>query len=236
MCQLWEASTPWHKRYLNGPRLASELQGSARRLILGKPVNWLSEHGGTEVLLEHLRLGLGKPQLSELSDYLQKYFRQSKRRPGESMGDYVTKKCEVYLRAQQAYHRVKPHHTPSRTSTRAATAPAGNTGRRNSWESDASTPNPTTDGNDTGGDDASTAATTTEQGDHPWWTGGSWWQTGQSDNWWQSPGWWSRPSESWSSRSQEPLEELLPDFCLTTSKAGCCCRTRGWTRNSETSW
>ena len=196
MCQLWEASTPWHKRYLNGPRLASEL----------------SEHGGTEVLLEHLRIGLGKPQLSELSDYLQKYFRQSKRRPGESMGDYVTKKCEVYLRAQQAYHRVKPHHTPNRTSTRAATAPAGYTGRRNSWESDASTPNPTTDGNDTGGDDASTAATTTEQGDHPWWTGGSWWQTGQSANWWQSPGWWSRPSESWSSRSQEPLEELLPDY------------------------
>ena len=212
MCQLWEASTPWHKRYLNGPRLASELQGSARRLILGKPANWLSEHGGTEVLLEHLRIGLGKPQLSELSDYLQKYFRQSKRRPGESMGDYVTKKCEVYLRAQQAYHRVKPHHTPNRTSTRAATAPAGYTGRRNSWESDASTPNPTTDGNDTGGDDASTAATTTEQGDHPWWTGVNWWQTGQSANWWQSPGWWSRPSESWSSRSQEPLEELLPDY------------------------
>ena len=232
MCQLREASTPWHKRYLNGPRLASELPGSARRLILGKPANWLSEHGGTEVLLEHLRIGLKKPQLSELSDYLQKYFRQSKRRPGESMGDYVTKKCEVYLRAQQAYHRVKPHHTPNRTSTRAATAPAGYTGRRNSWESDASTPNPTTDGNDTGGDDASTAATTTEQATTP---GGQ-----------ESTG--GRPaSRPTGGRAQGggvgPASHGPPDprslwrnFCPTTSKAGCCCRTRGWTRNSETSW
>ena len=98
LCELWEATIPYHKRYMNGPKLAAELQGAAKRLILGKPV--------VQTLLGHLRACLGKPQLTELSDSLTRYFRQSRRKLGESMADYVTRKCELYLRAQQALTRV----------------------------------------------------------------------------------------------------------------------------------
>ena len=45
---------------------------------------------------------LGFPEL--------KYFRHGRRKAGESMSDYVTRKCEMYLRAQQALQPVKPHH------------------------------------------------------------------------------------------------------------------------------
>ena len=99
-CLLWQASTPYHKRYLNGAKLANELQGSAKRLILGKPVGWLEHDDGVQTLLDFLRTCLGVPQLAEISEYLNKYFRQSRRKAGETMADYVTRKCEIYLRAR----------------------------------------------------------------------------------------------------------------------------------------
>ena len=99
LCELWEATIPYHKRYMNGPKLAAELQGAAKRLIPGKPVGWLTHSEGVQTLLGHLRACLGKPQLTELSDSLTRYFRQSRRKLGESMADYVTRKCELYLRA-----------------------------------------------------------------------------------------------------------------------------------------
>ena len=34
---LWQEGVPWHKRYTCGPKLMAELQGSARRHILGQP-------------------------------------------------------------------------------------------------------------------------------------------------------------------------------------------------------
>ncbi|OLP95374.1 hypothetical protein AK812_SmicGene22509 [Symbiodinium microadriaticum] len=112
-CLLWQASTPYHKRYLNGAKLANELQGSAKRLILGKPVGWLEHDDGVQTLLDFLRTCLGVPQLAEISEYLNKYFRQSRRKAGETMADYVTRKCEIYLRARQALQRVQPHHQGS---------------------------------------------------------------------------------------------------------------------------
>ncbi|CAE7215642.1 TARBP1, partial [Symbiodinium sp. CCMP2456] len=218
MCQLWEATTPWHKRYMNGPRLATELQGAAKRLILGKSPEWLAHPAGTQTLLDHLRACLGRPQLSELSDYLQKYFRQSRRRAGESIGDYVTRKCEVYLRAKQAYHRVRPLHQDRRqhpTSSRDYGTPYWNASRRNSWDSEASSQAAAPVSEQ---DDNTSAEATGEQQDEwtwgrsqdeqlqGWQTGWGW--SGYSTSWWGSPSWHfaAKPSAS------EQIEELLPDY------------------------
>ena len=159
-CLLWEASTPYHKRYLNGAKLANELQGSARKLILGKPVGWLSHPEGVRILLDFLRTCLGVPQLAEISEYLNKYFRQSRRKSGENMADYVTRKCEVYLRARQVLQRVQPHHQGAGKNTTSEKSGGnqwgswqpqswwttnwqdsgygGDRGRRASWDSEAS--------------------------------------------------------------------------------------------------
>ena len=111
---MYEQAVAKEKRYLCGPKILAELTGSARRLVAGKGASWISYNGGVGELLRHLRACLGKPQISELSEFLNKYFKHSRRRPQETINDYVTRKCEVYLRAQQALRRVAPHHGPPR--------------------------------------------------------------------------------------------------------------------------
>ena len=116
-CLIWVQSVPWHKRQLCGPKLIQELTGPARRLVLGQPPDWTAQPQGVEALMRHLRSCLGKPMLPELSDFLLRYFRSSKRRPNESMGDYITKKCEVYMRSCQALQRVLPYHKAEKTAS-----------------------------------------------------------------------------------------------------------------------
>ncbi|CAE7691047.1 RE1 [Symbiodinium sp. CCMP2592] len=138
-CLMYEQSVAREKRYLAGPKILAELTGSARRLVAGKTATWLSYNGGVGELLRHLRSCLGRPQISELSEYLNRYFKHSRRRPQETINDYVTRKCEVYLRAQQALRRVAPFHGP-RKATKAASAgwPGQWTGsRRSSYDSGA---------------------------------------------------------------------------------------------------
>ena len=116
---LYEQTTPYQKRYLCGPKLQSALEGAALRLVVGKRPDWLSDNHGVTRLLEHLRKGLGRPQMPELTDLLNRYFRSTKRRANETMNEYVTRKAEVYVRAQQAMLRVQPVHglkgTPKET-------------------------------------------------------------------------------------------------------------------------
>lgn len=75
--QMWEQATPTHRRYLCGPRLISELTGTARRFVIGKQANWVSFDGGVTRLLEHLRQHLGLPQMPEMTEHLSKFFKQS---------------------------------------------------------------------------------------------------------------------------------------------------------------
>ena len=56
----------------------------------------VSLEGGVQVLRDHFRQNLGLPPMSELSDFMAKYFRFSKRRRNESMNDHITRKAEVY--------------------------------------------------------------------------------------------------------------------------------------------
>lgn len=110
MALLWEQSIATHKRYLCAPRLITELTGSARRFTIGRHPEWVSYNGGVRTLLEHLRAQLGLPQMPELTEHLNKFFKNSKRRKGENMNDYITRKSEIYARAQQGMLRVLKSH------------------------------------------------------------------------------------------------------------------------------
>ena len=83
---LYEQTMPYHKRYLVGPKLQSELQGAARRLVVGQAADWISFNGGVQVLLDHLRRCLGKPQVPELTELLSRYFKNSRRKPKKPSG------------------------------------------------------------------------------------------------------------------------------------------------------
>ena len=73
---------------------------------MSKRPGWVSHSGGVQTLLNHLRQHLGLPQLAEMSDFLAKYFKQSRRR--KSMNQYIVRKTEVYHRAKQALARSCP--------------------------------------------------------------------------------------------------------------------------------
>ena len=216
MATLWEQGTAYHKRYLCAPRLMAELTGTARRHVMGKPAEWVSFNGGVQVLMTHLRESLGLPQLPELTDYLLKYFKSGKRRRGEVMGHYITRKTETYARTRQALARVLRQHGSdpmswSRTSTR----------REDPWSRYASTRPESSAGAEEEFHDVSEAAASgtnqvdgdqdddrhTQQG---WdqWTYDDPWARAQRQGWWQ--GW----ATSWHSESswQSPETELLPDL------------------------
>ncbi|CAE7937367.1 rps4x [Symbiodinium sp. KB8] len=225
-CRIYEQSQEYYKRYMVGPRLLSELQGPAKRLVVGRSPDWVSFPGGVQLLLSTLRASLGRPQVSELADFLTKYFKQTRRRSQESMPDYITRKCETYLRAQQALQRVLPHHTSK---------PAEDHGRMSSWvpswsrrvSQDSTTSEAT--GREPVGQPAAPVSETTEAnaaeqdvedgdrtGDDQWRWGG--WHTGWSWNGqasWQTSWdrWDSQSSSTWTrTPTHKALVEILPDF------------------------
>ena len=213
---LWQEGVPYHKRYTCGPKLMAELQGTARRYILGKPPGWASFNGGVEILLTHLRAALGRPQVSELTEFLTQYFRHSKRK---SMNDYVTRKSELYLRASQSLKRVQPHYAKQAPSDPSKHSRQGDwtSSRRSSWASEPST----TDVPDPEADDAAVSAATQETTDTARWsTGQEWtwqpWSTYNSWNWnwsgYDSSRRWG--NSSWGSNSDVATETmaLLPEW------------------------
>ena len=120
----WEQSIAYGKRYLCGPKLIQEMSGTARKYVTGKRPDWLSFNGGVAHLMQHLRRGLGRPQIPELSEFLNRYFKQSRRKRLENMNQYIVRKTEVYQRARQALARVLTHQG----------AQAGQWTQRQQWE------------------------------------------------------------------------------------------------------
>ena len=225
---IWEQSIAMNKRYLCGPKILAELTGAAKRLVAGKRHDWVSHTGGVQELMRHLRACLGKPLVSDLTEHLNRYFKSSRRRPNESMNDYITRKCEVYLRACQALQRVTPHHGTKGTSTTSPpTAPSDS--RRSSWDSRGT-------GMPESGADVQAAAPVTapignnEDGDEPyhedddeppqwrretWWSSTPWWYQGYGGyhNQWYGSWEWSPPARHTSTSDERPpVPELLPDF------------------------
>ena len=64
-----------------------------------------------------------------MTDYLTRYFKQGKRKRGESMGEYITRKSEMYARTRQSLARLLPGK-PNQSSSRYS----GSTARR-TWGS-----------------------------------------------------------------------------------------------------
>ncbi|CAE7853715.1 RE1 [Symbiodinium sp. KB8] len=229
---IWEQSIAMNKRYLCGPKLIAELTGAAKRLVAGKRHDWVSHNRGVRDLMKHLRACLGKPLVSDLTEHLNRYFKSSRRRPNESMNDYITRKCEVYLRACQALQRVTPHHDQKPSST---TPPAttGGTSRRSSWDSssgvnqvdiaaDVQAAAPV--GNNPGATDDDGEAPQDDEAQDPWWwnstswwSSSTWWQpsySGYYQPWYSSGDWeWTPPAWHTTSPDTRPaVPELLPDF------------------------
>ena len=88
---------------------------------------------------------LGKTADTRGYRFLNKYFRNSRRRVGEGINDYITRKTETYWRACQALKRVMPRTRPTPTGPASWTETPYGAGsawnsRRSSWASTTSNP------------------------------------------------------------------------------------------------
>ena len=203
----WEQGVPWHKRYLCGPRLVSELTGTARRHIIGKKPDWVSFPGGVQHLLNHLRQALGRPQISDMTDHLNKYFKSTRRKKMECMNDYITRKTEAYARAKQAYGRVEEEHARrDRGSSNRGDRGWHDYGhRRERWQdwsrdSQTNTESQTQEQEEAEEDEEWYDAEGTGDGDS--WNGSWWGSQGHRGSWQQCE------DEVWT----RDVQELLPDF------------------------
>ena len=225
---LWEQSIAYEKRYLCGPKLINELVGTARRFVVGKRPEWVSYNGGVQQLLRHLREHLGLPQMPEVADFLNRYFKQSRRRRGETINDYITRKTEAYARARQSLSRViKTGASPIQSQTRGMTVGGcpqdpWQQSQNDPWASGRTTPGalPQASSNEVP-QAAGAASAGPEAEDEDDWAS----PRAQDDSEWQhSQGWdWNSSWSSWwSHRAWRPPQEdeqwkfeapeLLPDF------------------------
>ncbi|CAE7233778.1 RE1 [Symbiodinium sp. KB8] len=228
---LWEQSLTWEKRYTAGPRLVQELTGAAKRFVAGQPAGWVAWRGGVTVLMDHLRKALGKPRVNEVTDLLATYFKGTKRRSGESMNEYITRKNEAYMRATQALRRVQPHYEAGDTRPPLT---AWNTGRRSSgdswsvgwhrqWSPSGDGDGAATEGVTEEATEGSTRASEAQEsqgagswnwsGHHPGWLS---WQGGSWQPYWHGAGsswsWSTTSADNRSESSELGSLELLPAF------------------------
>ncbi|CAE7028551.1 unnamed protein product [Symbiodinium sp. CCMP2592] len=227
-CLLWEQGIAPHKRGTCAPRLISELQGAARRLVMGKPPEWVSYPGGVRKLMNHLRQALGKPQLAELGEFLSKYFKGTRRRAQETINEYVTRKSEAYMRACQALQRVTPTSKPASSNQQQSSwrQPYWETSQSRRSSVDASEMGSQADQED---DEAETTAASTGRARNSssgWDNWGSDYSYGGWSSWWGSSWNWdnqyygnqSWPSQwnqqDWYARTEavDTAPAILPDF------------------------
>ena len=236
-CLRYEQTVVKEKRYLCGPRIASELRGPAKRVLLGKQADWLSFDGGVRKLIETLRQGRGQPMVPEMSELLMKYFKGTKRVKGESMGDYVTRKAEAYTRAQQSMARYLQEQRPSSTSRTWTSGGGSRWSDRYSRSGRSSRPSAPSEREGPGtalgsevGEHEVIDGEGAEEPDQPGAEGRdglpaerSWWHDPE-DGWggWHRDWWWRQPwYQNWSHSdhtydttewSRHQLPEILPEF------------------------
>ena len=218
MASHWEQSVAKHKRYLCGPRLQAELSGTARRFVLAMRPGWISHEGGVSRLLAHLRRHLGQPQLNEMSEYMSKYFKQTRRKRHEGMNEYITRKAEVYARACQTLDRVQRRYAPT-TAPRSQASMAGQNTSSTQSHAGGEEAEPEDSAYYDAAEQNEQEAEEDDQWDGQWRDSWSWWQSGdwshRGGDWnrWSNYEWRSsrasdQPSSSW----MEEMAELLPSF------------------------
>ena len=217
-CLVWEQSVAYHKRYLCGPKIIAELQGTARRFILGKKPDWVSHSGGVQQLMDHLRSSLGLPQLPEMTEHLTRFFKQGRRKRGENMNDYITRKTETYVRACQSLSRVmRSHGNPASRMQRSMASHSANQSTAWDWYTPSvSGGQPSDTGNDEQFHEAEEQPSEAGGGD-PWASasGGN----PDYDSWWTASGWsdgwhswrWSSWDHGTDARESADVD-LLPDM------------------------
>ena len=223
LAEHWEQTVPYHKRYLCGPKLLNELSGTARRFILSKRPGWLSHDGGVQTLLRHLRQHLGLPQLSEMSDYMNRYFKQSRRKRNESMNEYITRKAELYSRTEQTLQRAQTYYAPRSTSSHLASIPESGSASQvpepheemqyhDAYEEQPSAPSSL--GQEAAGDPGTRTPSHHDQQEWQWHAWGDWDAQGWdwSDHGWSDHSWKQSTRPEHTSTEAVSRVQLLRDF------------------------
>jgi len=170
------------------------------------------------------------PRATELTEFLNQYFRNSRRKPGETINSYVTRKTEIYMRARQALRRLKPHQEAQGTTARNATSTThlAYGSRRSSWTSEAEgqTAEAATaeeeHGEETEPEDPWRSWRSSWGGQPPYWT--SWQWQGNAWSWTSGAPWNTDDGASWTTGSSwggsqprstdgaNDADQLLPDW------------------------
>ncbi|CAE7201192.1 RE2 [Symbiodinium sp. CCMP2592] len=159
-----------------------------------------------------------------MTEHLSRYFKHCRRKAQESMNEYITRKAEAYLRAEQALQRV----VASQKKKAGATKVSGNQETRGWYYSRRSSVDSTNDEQESQGDGDPAEATTDDASSRDSWQDwqgqrASWsWSYGYNDYSYYGGTWWDRswPQDysyysSWNAGYQEPegpKVELLPSF------------------------
>ena len=222
--------TKQERRHTCGPRLISELSGAAKRMVSGRSPTWVANYDGVRVLLEYLRQCLGRPQIPEMTEHLSRYFKHCRRKAQESMNDYITRKAEAYLRAEQALQRVvasqkkkaKASKTSSQTgeSHHAPDSWGWYSSRRNSLESsnDGAVDDNDQEPADGADEQADTASARDTWQDWRSYSSSRSWYGGYYDSY-TYVGTWGRWPDAWHQGSwgQKPAKPLVPKVELLPS-------------------
>ena len=182
-----------------------------------------SHDGGVQTLLRHLRQHLGLPQLSEMSDYMNRYFKQSRRKRSESMNEYITRKAELYSRTEQTLQRAQTHYAPKRTSSHLASTPESGSASHepephdemqyhDAHEEQPSAPS--SSGQEAAGDPGTRTPSHHDRQEWQWRAWGDWDARGWdwSDHGWSDHSWKHSTRPEHTSTEAVSRVQLLPDF------------------------
>ena len=98
------------KRYLAGPRLLKELEGTAKmsvRTMTLRDPQWVSHPRGVYTLLDHLEATIARPSLPEASRFVMRFFDNLQRKKQETMTSWITRHSEALWEASQSLRKVQ---------------------------------------------------------------------------------------------------------------------------------
>ena len=213
----------YKKRYLVGPRLAKELEGTARVAIRTNVIQnpqWLAHPRGVYTLLQHLEDVIAKPSLPEASRFVMKFFYNLQRRKQETMTSLIARHGEALREASQALRKVEKDYGAK------SVFDSGHLGRQSRGSSNPAASHASwrhSEGpfRDDGRLEEDEEDQAEEEGGHGWWQGQQWQQWGWRD-WHPSSDWstqtWHTPEydppESWDRSNDIFIPEFLAGFLL----------------------
>ena len=202
----------YHKRYLCGPRLLSELSGVAKvitRTITLRNPQWLSHPRGVYQLLEFLEEHISRPSLIEASKQVMKFFYNLQRVRGESVTEWISRHAEALWEASTALRRVQAEYGGGRAKGEAGP-------RQDSWYGGQSSA-PASEHSGPFREDGTLAEEEDESQEATWWHTQKQWSWEGSQGWWSDQSWRSaeyEPPPTWDSSEEIFIPEFLAGFLL----------------------